>query len=114
MRVGLIASGAAHAVLIVFGLLSLGATPLQPEVVESISVDLIPVTGYQQASFTGLKWFGARLPPDVYYIDRLPVNVDLVDYAIIAIAAVFISAVSTIYPAYSASRLSPIEGLHHE
>ena len=70
--------------------------------------------GLALAACTGLKWFGARLPPDVYYIDRLPVNVDLVDYAIIAIAAVFISAVSTIYPAYSASRLSPIEGLHHE
>src|SRR5688500_19189353 len=46
MRVGLIASAAAHAVLIAFGLLSLGATPLQPEVVESIEVDLISVTEF--------------------------------------------------------------------
>jgi outer membrane biosynthesis protein TonB len=46
MRVGLVASAAAHALLIAFGLLSLGATPLQPEVVESIEVDLISVTEF--------------------------------------------------------------------
>ena len=46
MRVGLIASGCAHTALVLFGLLSLGATPLQPEVVESISVELIPVTEF--------------------------------------------------------------------
>ena len=29
---------------------------------------------------TGLKWFGVRLNPEVYYIDRLPINVDPIDF----------------------------------
>ncbi len=66
------------------------------------------------AACTGLSWFGARLPPEVYYIDRLPVNVDVFEYLRVASAALVICTISTIYPAYSASRLSPIDGLHHE
>lgn len=46
MRVGLVASAAAHALLIAFGLMSLGATPLKPDVVESIEVDIIPITEF--------------------------------------------------------------------
>lgn len=46
MRVGVIASASAHAALILFGLLSLGATPLKPEVIESIEVDIIPITEF--------------------------------------------------------------------
>jgi lipoprotein-releasing system permease protein len=63
---------------------------------------------------TGLKWFGVRLDPEVYYIDRLPVNVDLRDYSLVALASLLICTLSTIYPALSASKLSPIEGLRHE
>jgi len=25
---------------------------------------------------TWLKWFGVRLDPDVYYVDKLPINVE--------------------------------------
>lgn len=46
MRVGVTASAIAHALLIALGLVSLGATPLKPEVVESIEVDIIPVTAF--------------------------------------------------------------------
>lgn len=63
---------------------------------------------------TGLEWFGVGLDPDVYYIDRLPVNVDLRDYGMVAIAALFICAAATIYPARAASRLEPVEGLRWE
>ena len=63
---------------------------------------------------TGLKWFGTRLPPEVYYIDRLPVNVDLGDYLIVAVAAMGICTISTLYPSYAAARTSPIDGLRHE
>jgi lipoprotein-releasing system permease protein len=63
---------------------------------------------------TGLKWFGVRLDPEVYYIDRLPVNVDFKDYALVALASMLICTVSTIYPALAASKLSPVEGLRHD
>jgi len=70
--------------------------------------------GIALAASTGLKWFGARLPPEVYYIDRLPVNVDLGDYGIVALCAMLICTVSTLYPAYAASRISPVDGLRYE
>jgi len=47
MRAGLIASVAAHAALITFGLISLqGAEPLEPEDIESINIDLVPVEAF--------------------------------------------------------------------
>lgn len=70
--------------------------------------------GIALAACTGLKWFGARLPPEVYYIDRLPVNVDLADYSIVALASLAICTLATIYPAHAAARLHPVEGLRHE
>ena len=62
----------------------------------------------------GLSWTGIRLDPDVYYIDRLPVNVDLGDYAMVALAAMVICTIATIYPALTASRVRPVDGLRYE
>jgi lipoprotein-releasing system permease protein len=63
---------------------------------------------------TGLKWFGLRLDPDVYYIDRLPIAVNGWDFCAVALAAFTICALATIYPARAASRLRPVEGLRYE
>jgi len=63
---------------------------------------------------TGLSWFGVRLDPDVYYIDRLPVNVNSSDYAMVAVAAFIICTIATIYPAHAASKLTPVDGLRYE
>ena len=63
---------------------------------------------------SGLSWFGLRLDPEVYYIDRLPVNVNGGDYAMVALAAFLICTISTIYPAYAASELRPVDGLRWE
>jgi lipoprotein-releasing system permease protein len=62
----------------------------------------------------GLKWFGVRLDPDVYYIDRLPVSVDLTEYAIVALSAFVITTFSTLLPATAASRLRPVDGIRYE
>lgn len=70
--------------------------------------------GFALAVCTGLKWFGVRLDPEVYYIDRLPVNVNLGDYALVALASLVICTLSTLYPAKAASKLSPLEGLRWE
>jgi lipoprotein-releasing system permease protein len=61
-----------------------------------------------------LLWFGVRLDPDVYYVDRLPINVDPADYALIALAALAITTLATIYPARAASRLRPVDGIRYE
>jgi lipoprotein-releasing system permease protein len=70
--------------------------------------------GIALAVTTGLKWFGTRLPPEVYYIDRLPVNVDLADYGLVAISAMVICTLSTIYPSIAAASVAPVDGLRHE
>ena len=70
--------------------------------------------GTALATCTGLAWFGVRLDPDVYYIDRLPVNVNPSDYALVALAALVICTLATIYPAKTAAELSPLEGLRWE
>jgi lipoprotein-releasing system permease protein len=70
--------------------------------------------GTALAACTGLAWFGVRLDPDVYYIDRLPVNVNPSDYALVAVAALVICTLATIYPAKTAADLSPLEGLRWE
>jgi lipoprotein-releasing system permease protein len=70
--------------------------------------------GTALATCTGLMWFGVRLDPDVYYIDRLPVNVNAADYAMVSVAAMIICTMSTIYPAYAASKLRPVDGLRWE
>jgi len=59
----------------------------------------------------GLRWFGLRLDPEIYYIDRLPISVNALDFVAVAFAAMAISTLSTLYPAYAASQLKPVEGL---
>jgi lipoprotein-releasing system permease protein len=63
---------------------------------------------------TGLSWFGLRLDPEVYYIDRLPISVNPADFLTVALAALTICTLSTLYPAYAASRLRPVDGLRYE
>ncbi|MBX3191698.1 MAG: ABC transporter permease [Labilithrix sp.] len=70
------------------------------------------VTGL--AVCTGLSWFGLRLDPEVYYIDRLPISVNGADFLTVALAALTICTLSTLYPAFAASRLRPVDGLRYE
>jgi lipoprotein-releasing system permease protein len=63
---------------------------------------------------TSLAWFGLRLDPDVYYIDRLPINVSALDYGIVTLAALTICTIATIFPAKQASQLRPVDGLRYE
>jgi lipoprotein-releasing system permease protein len=63
---------------------------------------------------TGLAWFGLRLDPDVYYIDRLPIDVNVWDYGAVTLAAFGICTVATLFPARQASQLRPVDGLRYE
>ena len=47
-------------------------------------------------------------------IDRLPINVDWFEYTMVALAALLITTIATIYPAVAASRLRPVDGIRYE
>lgn len=50
----------------------------------------------------------------IYYFDRIPVAVVPWDVAWITVAAVILTFISTLYPAWSASRLDPVDALRYE
>lgn len=51
---------------------------------------------------------------DVYFIDHLPATVIPSDVAWITIASLLISLLATLYPAWRASRIDPVEALRYE
>ena len=55
-----------------------------------------------------------RLPGDIYFIDTLPVKVEWGDLGAIVVAVLVIAALSTLYPAWKASRLHPVEAIRDE
>jgi len=55
-----------------------------------------------------------KLPADVYYLSKLPVKVKFLDIVLICLTALFISLVSTVYPAHRASKINPVEILRYE
>jgi lipoprotein-releasing system permease protein len=54
------------------------------------------------------------IPKDIYYFDRIPVNINIGDVSMIVIAALAITLAASIYPAYYASRIIPSEAVRHE
>lgn len=61
------------------------------------------------------KLFGFRiLASDVYYIDKLPSQVDPLEVIAIVVTAILISLVATLYPSWRASKLDPAEALRYE
>jgi lipoprotein-releasing system permease protein len=60
------------------------------------------------------KYKFISLPADVYYISTLPVRVEFIDVWLVALAAVFISFIATLYPSWYGSRLDPVEAIRYE
>ena len=54
------------------------------------------------------------LAPDVYSIAYVPFRLSPFDSAIVAVAAILISYLATIYPSRAASKLQPVEALRYE
>ena len=66
-----------------------------------------------------LSWAGARyhlisLAPEVYSIDYVPFAPRALDGVLVALVAIGISFVATVYPSWSAARILPAEALRYE
>lgn len=59
---------------------------------------------------TGIEVF----PRDIYYIERIPSQINPYDIALILFSALIISFLATLYPAWQASKLDPAEALRYE
>jgi lipoprotein-releasing system permease protein len=55
-----------------------------------------------------------KIPPEVYFVDRLPVSLELRDLMVIIAASVVIAFLATIYPSLQAARLQPVEAIRHD
>ena len=55
-----------------------------------------------------------RLDPRVYFIDHMPVSMQLSDVVLTVLASLIIATLATLYPAIQAARLYPIDAIRHE
>lgn len=55
-----------------------------------------------------------RLAPEVYLIPAVPFHTGIGDVALAVVVALLVSFVATLYPAWRAARLDPVEALHYE
>ena len=74
-----------------------------------LAYNLNPVAEFIAGLF-GVNLFDSQ----IYYFDRIPVAIIPWDIAWITISAVILTFVSTLYPAWSAARLDPVEALRYE
>jgi lipoprotein-releasing system permease protein len=54
-----------------------------------------------------------HLPGDVYFLDTLPVRLEILDAIIIVSATLLICFIGTLYPAQQAARFNPVEGIRY-
>ena len=87
-------------------------------VLQGVVIGLVGTTVGTALGLT-LSWLLDRyqfitLPGDVYFIDHLPVDTNLIDVGLIVLASLSIAFIATIYPARRAADYTPVEAIRHE
>ncbi|HEX6106401.1 MAG TPA: FtsX-like permease family protein [Gemmatimonadales bacterium] len=54
------------------------------------------------------------IDPAVYFIDHLPVQIELPDVVVVVLASFAVAVLATVYPSRSAASLTPVEAIRHE
>ncbi|MCB9667664.1 MAG: FtsX-like permease family protein [Myxococcales bacterium] len=67
---------------------------------EHFVLSVMQVLGFTQVSLA-----------EVYYLDRLPVSMDPLEFTLVGVSSVIICVIVTIYPAILASRIRPVDAL---
>ena len=61
------------------------------------------------------RWFGFQIMPgDVYYVTRIPSELETADVVTIAVAAFVLTSLATLYPARRAALVNPAAALRYE
>jgi lipoprotein-releasing system permease protein len=75
----------------------------------TIVPNLNEIVGFIETIF-GITAF----PRDVYYLDKLPSKIEYFDSFLIVVFSIVICFLASLYPAWRASRMDPVEGLRYE
>ncbi|WP_409145667.1 lipoprotein-releasing ABC transporter permease subunit [Pseudoxanthobacter sp. M-2] len=64
----------------------------------------------------GIAWLTSTelFSPELYYLSRLPADMEASETVTIVVMALLLSFLATLYPAWKAARLDPVEGLRRE
>ena len=108
---------------------TMGASPaaiLKVFMIQGMAVGLSGIAigiaiGIPMAIYTGdiVSWFESSLGmhvfnPDVYFLSRIPSELEWRDIALIALSGLVLSTLATIYPSIRASKVQPAEALRYE
>jgi lipoprotein-releasing system permease protein len=100
---------------------TMGVTPLgvlriflvQGTLVGLVGTSLGLVAGFGVSYVLG-RYKLLHLPGEIYFIDTLPVKIEWADLLLVAVAATATCFVASLYPAWKAARLAPVDAIRYE
>jgi lipoprotein-releasing system permease protein len=100
---------------------TMGVTPRGILQIFLLQGTLVGLCGTALGLVTGLavsyalgRWKLLRLPGEIYFIDTLPVKIEWTDFAMVAVAATLTCFLASLYPAWQAARLAPVQTIRYE
>ena len=103
--IGISRSGIMRIFLLIGSVVGISGTIIGTAIGYLITVNLENIRSILNSQF-GLNLF----PPQLYYIDQIPTDIQLIQVVYIFIFSILVSILATIYPSYAASRLE-IKGI---